>query len=154
MTNDGLELIRKQVRLKSAVSLESLYAQRAALVDYIDELHGIVHDLRQEPGYALGRQDVLREVLDVLGKVPVKWNADHTKGVADPQSLAIVLDLIECLGPVAPHLAPDDLRRENEALRAVLRDVYDVLADAIPHPEDVDKANAASAEARRLLHDV
>jgi hypothetical protein len=91
-----------------------------ALLAYIDELHSIVHDLRQEPGYALGRRDVLREVLNVLGKVPVTWNADHTKAVADPQYLAIVLDLIECLGPVAPHLAPDDLRRENEALRAAL----------------------------------
>jgi hypothetical protein len=149
MTNEEL----KAIRLRAYGAPEDRGYDVPPLLAYIDELHGVVHDLRQEPGYALGRQDVLREVLNVLGKVPVTWDADHTTAVADPQSLAIVLDLIERLGPVAPHLAPDDLRRENEALRAALQRL--VNADSIGSPtRRMLEMHQSILDARRLLGEV
>jgi hypothetical protein len=161
MTHEELAATRASfARIMKTFSKSNNYGPIARLVvsvgpllDYIDELHAIVHDLRQEPGYALGRKDVLREVLNVLGKVPVTWNADHTTAVADPQALAIVLDLIECLGPVAPHLAPDDLRRENEALRAALREFLCCIDMARVHVFDGQRYRNMIDQARRLLGD-
>jgi hypothetical protein len=152
MTHEELKTTRVYLaRLDRLASIPAGTAQ--ALLSYVDELHSIVHDLRQEPGYALGRQDVLREVLNVLGKVPVTWNADHTSAVADPQTLAITLDLIACLGPVAPHLAPDDLRRENEALRAALREFLCCIDMARVQVFDGQRYRNMIDQARRLLGD-
>jgi hypothetical protein len=154
MTHQKLKAIRNNLERSAAPGAgRSLRDDMDDLLKYIDELHIIVHDLRQEPGYALGRQDVLREVLNVLGKVPVTWNADHTSAVADPQTLAITLDLIECLGPVAPHLAPDDLRRENEALRAALREFLCCIDMARVQVFDGQRYRNMIDQARRLLGD-
>lgn len=109
----------------------------SALLAYIDALHGVVHDLRQEPGWELGRQEERRDVLELLVSNEAAWQNGATRALdsglpavasasrhtADGFRLATIL--VRARGPVAPHLAPDDLRRENEALRAALTAVAD-----------------------------
>lgn len=121
MTHDELEAVRWRIsRISPGVlrHAESWGSDLVAMLAYIDELHGIVHDMRQEPGWELGRQE---ERLHMLGLIDKEGEVARAGYVSSLTALARLGQAIRIRGPVAPHLTPDDLRRENEALRAALR---------------------------------
>lgn len=111
MTNDELEAIRHLPGSENAQAFVSV-VQLWKLLDYVDELHGVIHDLRQEPGYELGRQEERHRAQQLIREA-----ATHCATTDSADIIGQLAQDIEALGPVAPHLAPDDLRRENEALR-------------------------------------
>lgn len=149
MTHDELEAIRRLMRQPyqhgfheaTAVFREGV----VQLLAYIDELHGVIHDIRQEPGWELGRQEERQDVLELLELLLESWNRHDARPTV---VLNAAVRTVASRGPVAPHLAPDDLRKENEALRAALAE----LLATQDHGTVLRRIEAEEAARRALGH--
>jgi len=109
------------------------------LLALIDQMAGLLHDARQEPGYLLGRAEMQQEVLELLtekaGQRDEKAELCEPGGVMRPLHKACAAAFRDAAEAVASHSAPAwtpppaVLREENERLREALRMVFAAVAD-------------------------